>query len=73
MSLESDLSFEFLQGDTRDCQFLNQLEIPDYNSIIILPYADDFTPEEADAKTLLTLLNLREIAKKKGNGFSIVS
>ena len=47
--------------------------MPGYNSVIIIPYADDLTPEEADAKTLLTLLNLREISKTRGNGFSIVS
>jgi len=69
----SDFRLLYLQGDTTDCHFLNQINIPEYNSIIILPYSDDFTPEEADAKTLLTLLNLREIAKTKGNGFSIVS
>jgi len=62
-----------LQGDTTDCHFLNQINIPNYNSVIILPYADDLSPEEADAKTLLTLLNLREVAKTRGNGFSIVS
>ena len=68
-----DFRLLYLQGDTTDCNFLNQIEIPTYNNIIILPYADDLTPEEADAKTFLTLLNLREIAKNKGNGFSIVS
>ena len=71
--LDKKFKLKFLQGDTTDCSFLDQIEMPEYNSIIILPYADDLSAEEADAKTLLTLLNLREISKSKGNGFSIVS
>jgi len=68
-----DFRLQYLQGDTTDCTFLNQMGIPTYDSVIILPYADDLSPEEADAKTLLTLINLREIAQNQGNGFSIVS
>ena len=63
----------YLQGDTTDCHFLNQINIPAYQSMIILPYSDDLAPNEADARTLLTLINLRALSKSRGNGFSIVS
>lgn len=51
---------------------LDRLEPTDYDHIILLP--DDGLPElDADWRTLVTLVNLRDIARGKGHPFTIVS
>ena len=67
------IEISFKEGDTTDCGFLTELDIPSYNSVIVLPYLDSLGSQEADAKTLLTLLNLRKIVKSHDQSLSIVS
>lgn len=63
----------FREVDTTDRRVLDSLDVPSYNHVILLSYADTVERQEADAKTLITLLHLREIAEAKGRKFSIVS
>lgn len=60
------------QGDTTDRALLDSLRIHEYNHVIVLAYSA-LEPQQADAKTLVTLLHLRDIAKRDATPFSIVS
>ncbi len=63
----------YMVGDTTDRRTLDTLDIPAYKHVIVLSYADALEPQAADARTLITLLHLRDIAEQSGQGFSIVS
>lgn len=61
-----------VEGETTDRDLLNTLNVADYDHVIVL--ADDqVSPQQADAKTLVTLLHLRDMAQKDETPFSIVS
>ncbi len=64
---------EFLHGNIIDRKFLNSLNVEKYNHIIILYNANIQDIQEADAKTLICLLHLRNISEIKKIDFSIVS
>jgi voltage-gated potassium channel Kch len=66
-------TFAFRSGDTTDRRTLDQLNIPGYRHIILLCYSDMLDTQQADARTLVTLLHLRDIAERSGHTFSIVS
>ncbi|MHB0877040.1 MAG: CASTOR/POLLUX-related putative ion channel [Anaerolineae bacterium] len=66
------LSLDYLQGDTTDRAFLDRLDVPSFQHVIVLS-RDGVDPQESDASTLLTLLHLRDISDKRGLRFSIVS
>ncbi|HEY0427547.1 MAG TPA: TrkA C-terminal domain-containing protein [Pyrinomonadaceae bacterium] len=67
------LSVEFETGDTTDRKLLDALDLTSFHHIIILCYAEQLDAQAADAKTMITLLHLRDIEEKKGEAFSIVS
>jgi voltage-gated potassium channel Kch len=60
------------EGETTDRELLNGLHVEDYDHVIVLAY-NTVEPQEADAKTLVTLLHLRDMAEKDETPFSIVS
>ena len=60
------------EGETTDRDLLNRLGVQDYDHVIVLAYSS-VEPQEADAKTLVTLLHLRDMAQKDDTPFSIVS
>ncbi len=60
-------------GDTTDRQTLEELAIQTSPHVIVLSYSDTLGPQEADARTLITLLHLRDMAERGGHDFSIVS
>ena len=62
-----------IEADTTDRRVLNGLGVPDYDQIILLCYSDTMNEQEADARTLITLLHLRDMAEKGGHDFRIVS
>jgi voltage-gated potassium channel Kch len=68
-----NLTYEFREGDTSDRHTLNGLEIETYDHVIILCYADTMDIQAADARTLITLLHLRDIAERAGHRFSITT
>ena len=61
------------QADTPDRRVLDGLDVNSYNQVIILCYSDVLDQQEADARTLITLLHLRDIAEKTGGKFRVVS
>jgi ion channel POLLUX/CASTOR len=63
----------FQHGDTTDREVLDQLEIYNYDHVIVLCYSDQLEPQRADARTLITLLHLRDIEARSEKKFSIVS
>jgi hypothetical protein len=62
----------FHPGDTTDRALLDELNVAEYDHVIVL--ADtSIDIQSADARTLITLLHLRDIAEKDATPFSIVS
>src|SRR5215211_1752659 len=57
-------------GNTSDRRTLDTLEVPAYDHVIVLSYSDG--SDDADSRTLVSLLHLREIAEHSGRSFSIV-
>jgi len=64
---------KLMQANITDRNILNSLNVSSYNYIIILCYTKDMDIQEADAKTLICLLHLRDISDKTGKNLSIVS
>lgn len=67
-----NMEVQFKKANTTEKAVLNSLHIGNYNHIIILCYAD-MDIQEADAKTLITLLHLRNISETLKKDISIVS
>ncbi|HEY5271387.1 MAG TPA: hypothetical protein VII97_13705, partial [Anaerolineales bacterium] len=68
----SNQKVSFQRGDTTDRRLLESIKAADYDHVIALSYAG-LDVQEADAKTLVTLLHLRDIADRDDTPFSIVS
>ncbi len=64
---------EFIAGDITDRAVLNEINAPAFQHVILLSYSDDMDPQQADARTLVTLLHLRDISDKKRAGYSIAT
>lgn len=62
----------YQKGDITDRRTITGLGVQGYKHVIVLAY-DHLEPEMADARTLVTLLHLRDIADAHGHPFSIVS
>ena len=72
----SELSHQtvtFWLGDTTNRKILDELNVEQYDHIIVLSQTEMLDVQSTDARTLSTLLHLRDIADKKGHSFSIVS
>lgn len=61
------------KGDTTNRRVLDRLEFQNFQHVILLSYSDFLSTQEADARTLVTLLHLRDIAEKHMHSFSLVS
>jgi len=59
-------------GDTTDRRTLDALRPETFRHVIVLAYGH-LEPQKADARTLITLLHLRDIAERHDHPFSIVS
>jgi voltage-gated potassium channel Kch len=62
----------FVPGDTTNRELLDSLNIADYDHVIVLA-CSGLEAQQADARTLVTLLHLRDIAERDETPFSIVS
>ncbi len=71
-SLISNQKVNFIHGDITKRAELDKNDITSYDNIIILNYYD-IDIREADAKTLICLLHIRNMADKKGKKVNIVS
>jgi ion channel POLLUX/CASTOR len=67
------LEVEFRRGNTTDRRTLDALGVDAYSSVIVLCYSDALDAQKADARTLVTLLHLRDIGARTGAHFTIVS
>jgi len=69
----TNLQITFRLGDTTSRILLDNLNLKQFDHIILLCYSDTLDVQQADARTLITLLHLRDITTKKDCHFSIVS
>ncbi|WP_437953725.1 TrkA C-terminal domain-containing protein [Sorangium sp. So ce296] len=67
-----NLAVRIERGDTTDRRTLDRV-VGSYDHVVTLSYSDALDPQEADARTLVTLLHLRDLEAKRGQSFSIVS
>ena len=72
MTLQNQV-LHFITADTTKRKVLEELSLADYRHIIVMSYSDVLEMQLADARTLVTLLHLRDIADRSGLRFSIVS
>lgn len=67
-----NLKVNFIQGDITNRAVLDSLDVSSFDHIVVL--ADrELSDEAADARTLITLLQLRDMARDLGKSFNIVS
>ena len=66
-------SITFQADDTTHRAVLDELAIHTFDQIIVLAYSDALGQQEADARTLITLLHLRDISEKGNYDFRVVS
>jgi len=69
----SNLKVFFRKGDTTDRRILDALTVDRFQHIIVLSSPEGADPQEADARTLITLLHLRDIGDRMEKHLSIVS
>ena len=68
-----NVTLQFQEGSTTDRATLDALALPSFDSVIVVCYSDTLEAQRADARTLVTLLHLRDMASRGGHVFSIVS
>jgi voltage-gated potassium channel Kch len=68
----SRVTVRLQQGDTTDRATLDALDLPAFDHMILL-CSDELPAQEADARVLVTLLHLRDIADRGNHDFAIVS
>jgi len=67
-------SFEFRRGDTTDRATLESLNPVGFQHIVVLSDSGNLGVQKADAKTLVTLLHMRDLEMKSGeNRYAIVT
>lgn len=68
-----NMTVNLVRGDTTSRGVLEGLDVPSFDHIIVLAYKNLGDNQRADAKTLVTLLHLREIGDRAGAPLNIVS
>lgn len=68
-----NMDIEFVPGDSTKRSVLEQLNIPEFDHVVVLADKDRFGVQQTDARTLLTLLHLRELYRNSGKALNIVS
>jgi voltage-gated potassium channel Kch len=63
----------FRRVSTTDRRELEAAAAHTYDHVIVLCYSDDLDVQEADARTLVTILHLRDIADRGGSQLAIVT
>lgn len=69
--LRSKLTFQL--ADTTNRRVLEDLDVTSYDHVVTLSYSDDLDAQSADSRTLITLLHLRDIARRQHRELAIVS
>ena len=60
-------------GDPTDRAFLESLDLPNYDHVILLADAGGADHEEADTQTLISLLHLRDLTRIHGYRYTVVT
>jgi voltage-gated potassium channel Kch len=68
----SNTTLELRDGSPNDRETLEAIELERFDHVIVLS-AEELDAQRADARTLVTLLHLRDIADRRGAEFSVVS
>lgn len=68
-----NLEVEFTRGDATSRALLDSIGVDSYDHIIVLAYKGTLDTQRADGKTLITLLQLRDIEVRTGVDLNIVS
>jgi len=68
-----NLTVTFVPGDTTSRGVLETLQVHEFDHIIVLADKDNLGAQRADAKTLITLLHLRDMATGLGVELNVVS
>jgi voltage-gated potassium channel Kch len=66
-------TLECRSADTTDRGAIDGLDVTSFQHVVVLPYSDTLPVQRADARTLITLLHLRDIAHHQERPFAIVS
>jgi len=61
------------EGDVTDRSLIDELEATSFDHILVLSETENRNQEMADARTMITLLHLRDIARKAGKSVPITS
>ncbi len=69
----SNMTVSVQNADSTSRAVLEKLSVKDYDHIIVLAYREHLEVQQADAKTLFTLLHLRDIEEQQGVDLNIVS
>ena len=67
------LTVERRRLDTTRRAALEQLDVPSYDSVMVLGDTEHLSAEDADTRTLVTLLHLRQIDEQSGKHVKVVS
>jgi voltage-gated potassium channel Kch len=67
------LKVNYVEADPTDNHILERLDVKSFDHIVVLADRERFSVQKGDARTLLTLLHLREMAKRQGAALNIVS
>jgi voltage-gated potassium channel Kch len=67
------MAVTFTHGDTTSRSVLEGLDVKKFDHIIVLAYKETLDNQRADAKTLITLLHLRDIGERSGVDLNVVS
>jgi voltage-gated potassium channel Kch len=67
------LAITFKRGDATSRAVLEELDVHKFDHIIVLAYKETLDAQRADGKTLITLLQLRDIQDRTGVDLNIVS
>jgi voltage-gated potassium channel Kch len=68
-----NLAVETRRAPTTQRAALEALDLARFHHVVVMCYSDDLDPQRADARTLVTLLHLRDIAERAGLRVPIVS
>jgi len=67
------LEIHYRAGDTTSRTLLESLDLASYDQILVLSDADRYSAREADERTLVTLLHLRDLCEQRRCSASITS
>jgi Trk K+ transport system NAD-binding subunit len=60
-------------ADTTNRAVLDALDLPSFDHVVVVPYKDTLPTHSADARTLVTLLHLRDIRRITAAHFAVVT